>query len=512
MTTVAIAALLGAPLAAGLLSLLLTRPKVLHALNFASMVTVLLAETALTRRVLADGPVVGLSELVYVDALSAFVLMIIGLIGLGCSLYTWSYLDAHVASGALSAARLKHYFFLFHMFVFAMIAATVANSLGVLWVAIEGTTFATTLLIAFFRNRGGLEAGWKYLLLCSVGIALALFGTVLTYYSSVHVLGDVSEALNITKLLETADRLDASVLRLAFLFVLVGYGTKIGLVPMHTWLPEAYSEAPAPVTAMLAGVLETVAVYAVLRVKIIVDHVLPAPFTGNLLILFGLASVVLAALFVLIQHNYKRLFAYSSIEHMGLAVAGFGVGGPIGTFGALFHLLNHALAKALAFFAAGNVHRRFGTREIGDVRGLVRVQPVTAAAFLIAVLALIGLPPFSLFSSQLMVATALGTQLFASDTFHLGQFVTVTLDDNVRSLLIAGVVLLSGVLVFGGFIAKIVTMLWGTPPETVRQGEAWEWGHVPLMAAVAALVLLGVFLPDMVRGLLLAASDVLLIR
>jgi hydrogenase-4 component F len=263
---------------------------------------------------------------------------------------------------------------------------------------------------------------------------------------------------------------------------------------------------------MLAGVLETVAVYAVLRVKIIVDHVLPAPFTGNLLILFGLASVVLAALFVLIQHNYKRLFAYSSIEHMGLAVAGFGVGGPIGTFGALFHLLNHALAKALAFFAAGNVHRRFGTREIGDVRGLVRVQPVTAAAFLIAVLALIGLPPFSLFSSQLMVATALGTQLFASDTFHLGQFVTVTLDDNVRSLLIAGVVLLSGVLVFGGFIAKIVTMLWGTPPETVRQGEAWEWGHVPLMAAVAALVLLGVFLPDMVRGLLLAASDVLLIR
>jgi hydrogenase-4 component F len=510
MTNVAVLVLLLTPLLAGLLSLMLRHARLLHGLNLATMTALLVAETHLAGQVLDRGPVKALGELVYVDALSAFVLFILVAVGLSCSLYTWAYLDDYVARGAIAGPRLSRFFFLFHVFLFAMVVATVANSLGLLWVAIEGTTLATTFLIAFFRRREGLEAGWKYLILCSVGIALALFGTVLTYYSSVRVLGDVSSALNITKLVEVADRLDPHVLKLAFIFILVGYGTKIGLVPMHAWLPEAYSEAPAPVTAMLAGVLETVAVYAVLRCKIIVDHALPPWFTGNLLILLGLISFIVAALFMLVQRDYKRLFAYSSIEHMGLAAMGFGVGGIAGVFGGLFHLLNHALAKSLAFFAAGNVSRRFETREIQRVRGLARVQPFTAMMLLVAGFALVGMPPFALFNSEVLLVSALATQSFASDTLHVGQFVTITIDDTVRSVAMVTLFLVFAVVVFGGFTYRLVGMVWGAPPDQIVRGERWDIGHVPLVVTALALAGLGMTMPDQMRAMLDQATRVVL--
>jgi hydrogenase-4 component F len=326
MSVVPVAVLLGMPIAAAVLSLATTRASLLHGLNLATMTALVMSELAIVQQVLAQGSLTSVWGFVYLDPLSAFILFIITAIGFLCSLYTWSYLDDHVARGTITTKRVSRFFFLFHLFLFAMIAATAANNLGVLWTAMEGTTLATVFLISFFRKREGFEAGWKYLILCSVGIALALFGTVLTYYSSVRVLGDVSAALNVTTLLDVARQLDPHVLKLAFIFIVVGYGTKVGLAPMHSWLPEAYSEAPTPVVAMLAGVLETVAVYALLRSKAIMDQALPEYFTGNLLLLFGLLSFVLAALFILIQHDYKRLFAYSSIEHMGIAMAGFGVG------------------------------------------------------------------------------------------------------------------------------------------------------------------------------------------
>ncbi len=505
----AVVILLGAPLVAALASLAVRAPRILHGVNLATMAALVVAETALIGRLTAQGPVTALWELVYADGLSVFVLLVIATVGLACSLYTWSYLDDYVARGTIAPRRLSRFFALFHLFLFAMIAATLANSLGVQWVAIEGTTLATTFLIAFFRKREGLEAGWKYLILCSVGIALALFGTVLTYSSSVRVLGDVSLALNVTQLLDVADRLDPHVLKLAFIFVLVGYGTKIGLVPMHTWLPEAYSEAPAPVTAMLAGVLETVAVYAVLRSKSVMDPALSADYTGTLLLLFGLVSFGVAALLILVQRDYKRLLAYSSIELMGLALTGFGAGGAVGTLGGLFHLLNHALAKSLAFFAAGNIRRRYGTREIAGVHGLARAQPLTAVAWLVAGLALVGLPPFASFASEALVLSALATQSFTSDTLHLGRFVTLTVAHEVRSLLTVVLVLTLAVALFGGMLARVSRMVWGKPPAHVTGGESWEIGHVPLLVTMAALVLFGLVLPEPIRLLLDRAAAVL---
>ena len=504
--------LLAGPVVAGLLSLVIHRARVLHAMNFLAMLALAVAETALTRRVLTEGSVTALGSLVYVDALSDFILIIITAVGLSCSLYMWSYMDEQVARGVIAPKHLGLFFFLFHMFLFAMVAATMANSLGVQWVAVEGTTLATTFLIAFFRRRESLEAGWKYLILCSVGIALALFGVVLTYYSSVRVLGDASTALNVTALIGVANQLDPNVLKLAFLFILVGYGTKVGLVPMHTWLPDAYTEAPAPIAAMLAGVLETVAVYTVLRSKTIVDQALPPEFTGNLLLTFGFVSFVVASLFILLQHNYKRLFAYSSIEHMGLAMIGFGVGGLVGTFGGLFHLLNHALAKALAFFVAGNIHRRYDTLEIDGVRGLARSQPVTAVAILVAGCALVGLPPFSPFVSELLVVSALSVQNFASDTMHVGRFVAVTVSDEMRSLGLVTVFLFFGVVLFGGMMSRIGAMVWGTPQDGITRGETWTVGHVPVLAMIVALLGLGFMLPESLRTLITRAVHVIVVR
>ena len=503
---------LGAPLLAVLISLATTHARLLHGLNLATMTGLVVSEIALIQQVLAHGPQTALWGLVYIDALSTFILFIVTFIGLACSLYTWTYLDDYMARGMITPKRLSRFFVLFHGFLLAMIVATMANSLGVLWVAIEGTTLATTFLIAFFQKREGLEAGCKYLILCSVGIALALFGTVLTYYSSVRVLGDESTALNVSKLLEVAGQLDPHVLKLAFIFLFIGYGTKIGLAPMHAWVPEAYSEAPAPVTAMLAGVLETVAVYAVLRSKAVMDQALPPAFSGNLLILIGLISFVVAALFILVQRDYKRLFAYSSIEHMGLAMIGFGVGGPVGIFGGLFHLLNHALAKSLAFFVAGNVHRRYATREINEIRGLAKTQPITAVAMLVAGLALVGMPPFSMFASEVMVVSALATQSFVSDTLHFGRFLTIIIAHDVRSLAIVVLFLLFAVALFGGFTYRVVSMVWGTAPDGLRRGEPWDAGHIPLIMTGGALVGFGLGLPEPVRGLMDRAVAILMVR
>ena len=505
--------LLVAPLLAGGLSLIIRRSAWLHGINLTSIGALVAAEFIITRTVLRDGPFTALGELVYLDALSTFILFIIGTVGLACSFYMRSYMDEQVTQGMIAPTRLNLFFFLFHMFLLAMVIATIANSIGVQWVAIEATTLATTFLIAFWRRRESLEAGWKYLILCSVGISLALFGVVLLYYSSLHVLSDVSQGLNVTQLLPVADRLNPHVLKLAFIFILVGYGTKVGLVPMHSWLPDAYAEAPAPVVAMLAGVLEVVAVYAILRMRVIVDHAVSADFTGGLLALLGFASFVTAAFFILIQHNYKRLFAYSSIEHMGIAMIGFGVGGTLGTFGGLFHLLNHAFAKSMAFFAAGNIHRRFHTVEIGHVQGLVVAQPWTAMALMISGLALSALPPFASFASEMQIVTALALQgipgMWLTGT---GSMVTVAVSDQLSRVGLASFFLLSAVLAFGGLIYRMTGMVWGTPPDGIVRGETWTLGHLPIILLTIALVGLGFFLPQPIQQLLEQATGILLIH
>jgi len=320
------------------------------------------------------------------------------------------------------------------------------------------------------------------------------------YYSSLRVLGDVSSALNVTQLQLVAAQLDPHILKLAFVFLFVGYGTKVGLVPMHSWLPDAYTEAPAPVAAMLAGVLETVAVYAILRSRGIVDQAVSPEFSGSLLAMFGLVSFAIAAFFLLLQHNYKRLLAYSSIEHMGLAMIGFGVGGTIGIFGGLFHLINHAFAKSLAFFAAGNIHRRYRSVEIDQVQGLATVLPGTALSLMVAGLALAALPPFALFASEMQIMTALGTSGLPGEWGHTGVGTPVV------------ILLLCSLVAFAGFLYRITGMVWGIAPTSIMQGEPWSAGHIALILLSLVLVGLCWVLPLPLQQLLESASAMLIHR
>jgi hydrogenase-4 component F len=283
-----------------------------------------------------------------------------------------------------------------------MLFAVNVENVALMWIAIEGATLSAAMLIGFERSKEALEAGWKYLILGSVGIALALFGTILVYYSSEHLLGVTSAALRWTELYRVAESLDATAVKVAFIFVLIGYGTKAGVAPMHTWLPDAHAEAPTPVSAMLSANMLTVAVYAMLRFKAVVDRTVGSTFSGTLMVGLGLLSVGVAATFFLVQRDYKRLFAYSSVEHMGIALIGFGIGGA-GIFAGVWHLLNHALAKSMAFYGTGLVLLRHRHRLLDRVPGLLRQMPLAGVAILVAGIALAGLPPFGLFVSELLM-------------------------------------------------------------------------------------------------------------
>jgi hydrogenase-4 component F len=343
--------------------------------------------------------------LFHVDGLSAWLDLIIGLVGSSGTLYAVGYMGEELDRRHVSLRRFKHFFLVFDVYLATMLFAVNLENVALMWISIEGATLAAAVLIGFERSKEALEAGWKYIILGSVGIALGLFGTILVYYSSEHVLGVTSNALRWTELYRVAESLDGTAIKVAFIFVLIGYGTKAGVAPMHTWLPDAHAEAPTPVSAMLSANMLTVAVYAILRFKAVVDRSVGSAFSGRLLVGLGLLSIAVAATFFLVQRDYKRLFAYSSIEHIGIALVGFGVGGA-GIFAGVWHLLNHALAKSLAFYGSGLVMLRHQHRLIDRMFGLVRQMPLAGLAILGAGIALAGLPPFGLFVSEVLIAAS----------------------------------------------------------------------------------------------------------
>jgi hydrogenase-4 component F len=364
------------------------------------------AGAALAVNVVDAGPVTALGGLVRVDALSAFMIILIGLVALIATAYGVPYLRAELVHGHTTPAGARIYGVLVQAFVAAMLVAVLADNLGVVWVAVEATTIATAFLVGHRRTPESLEASWKYVVIGSVGVALAFLGTVLVYFASRHAGGDADAALNWTTLIETAPGLDPGVLRLAVGLLVLGYGTKVGLAPMHTWLPDAHSQAPAPVSALMSGVLLSVALYAILRYKVIADAALGPGYLRGLLVAASLLSLAVAASLLLAQRDYKRLLAYSSIEHMGLVALGVAVGTPLAIAASLLHVLGHGLGKAVLFCGSGELLLAGGTTQIAGVRGLLSRRPAVGAVFGLGLLALLGLPPFSLFASELAVARA----------------------------------------------------------------------------------------------------------
>ncbi|MBF0493873.1 MAG: hydrogenase 4 subunit F [Candidatus Omnitrophica bacterium] len=343
-------------------------------------------------------------DFIYLDALSVFFIFVISIIAFAAALYSISYICSDLQSALITQKKAKLYYLFFNLFCFSMFLVPSVNNLGMMWVAIEMTTLISAFLVGFYNTKLSVEAAWKYIVICSLGIIFALLGTILFSYAY-SVLGE-SKSLNWTELYFAATRLDKNIIKVAFIFIMVGYGTKAGLAPMHTWLPDAHSQAVSPASALLSGVLLKTALYGILRFSIILNKSVGPEFVSHLFILFGMMSIAVAAGFVLVQKDLKRLLAYSSIEHIGIISVGLGLGGVFGLFGALMHIFNHAAAKAMMFFGAGNIVKAYKEHNMNSIRGVAKIMPFTGVMTLIGLFALSGFPPLAIFLSEISIAIA----------------------------------------------------------------------------------------------------------
>ena len=401
----ALAILLATPLAGGFALWLLGGRNTAPEVNCAFSLTTLAAAAWLSAGVIASGPVTTFSEQFFVDPLNVFLVTLTAFVGFTTALFSAPYMRIEREKGRMTAGRLRLYHSMYQVFMFTMLLALTTNNMGILWVAMEAATLATVLLVSVYRTAASLEAAWKYFILCGVGIAQALFGTILLYFAAERVLGAEGNALLWTHLSLVKSQLEPAILSLAFVFLLVGYGTKVGLVPLHNWLPDAHAEGPTPISAVLSGLLLNVALYAVLRCKVLADGALGSGFAGNIMMGFGLFSVVVAVFFLFRQRDVKRLFAYSSIEHMGLMTFAFGMGGPVANFAGLLHMTVHSLVKSAIFFAAGHAAQKAGTQMMEGIRGLLQVSPTVGWGLMIGTLAILGMPPFGVFASEFLILT-----------------------------------------------------------------------------------------------------------
>ena len=437
-------------------------------------------------RVLAHGPVTGAGGVLRADALSAFMVVVIGAVALLASWLGIRTVALDLAAGTMTPTRAAAYAILVQGFIATMLLAVLAANLGVLWVAVEATTIVTTFLVGSRRTRGSLEAAWKYLIICSVGIALAFFGTVLFYLAALHAGGHSAQALDWTSLMATARHLDPAVVRLGFALVVLGYGTKVGLAPMHSWLPDAHSQAPTPVSALMSGVLLSVAFYAILRFKAVADLSLGPSFSREVLVVVALLSLAVAASLLIAQRDYKRLLAYSSIEHMGLIALGAAAGTRLAIAAVLLQILGHGLTKTVLFLTSGEIMAAEGTSHIDGVRALLARRPALGGLFGVGLVALLGFPPFSLFSSELLMTRA---------EFGVG----------LGWVAVVAVALM--VVIFVAVVGHARHMLFG-PGETAA-GDATPPRGVaaPLVGGLVACALIGVVAWPL-SGLLVAAAHV----
>jgi hydrogenase-4 component F len=456
--------------------------RILSAIDVGGSAILFALTLVLAREVAAEGPrALGVLR---VDDLGLVFLLLLVVLTLAVSIYTVGWLEQAVAVGNMRAESLRSYFALVHAFVATMVVTVLADNLGVLWIAMEGTTITSAVLVGYHGHQHGLEAAWKYIIVTTIGISFGLFGTVLVYAAAAQ---GGAGALSWSAIMQVAPTLDPGIVRIGFIFVMVGYGTKAGLAPMHLWLPDAHSQAPTPVSALLSGVLIKCALLGIIRFQTIAAAACGPAFPAEVLLVFGLASVVVATPFILAQHDIKRLLGYHSVEHVGIVALALGLGGPVGTYGALLHVVNHGVTKALAFFAAGTAIARYGTRDMLAIRGLFAVAPIGATLLLLSALSLAGLPPFSIFVSELM--------LLRSGIGH-GHWLAIA------------IFLAMVVVILAGLLHHVGAMAFGRPTEAAgREPEAWS-PLLGMMLLAAIMILFGVTLPARVDGLLRRATEI----
>jgi hydrogenase-4 component F len=405
-----------------------------------------------------------------IDDLNIVFIVLNTFVAFTTSVFSASYIGHELEIGRLTPAHLRFYHSMYQVLLFSMNLALVSNNIGLMWVAIETATLTTVLMVGLYRTREAIEAAWKYFILGSVGIAFALFGTILVYMAARPVVGEGPDGMIWTVLIRRVSAFDPALLDVAFVFLLLGYGTKVGLAPLHAWLPDAHAEGPTPISAVLSGLLLNVALYAVLRFKLLLAANSGALAPGPLMVTLGLGSLVFAGLMLYRRRDVKRLFAYSSIEHMGIIVFAFGMGGTLANFAGLLHMAMHSLTKSAIFFAVGQVAQVKGTQRLANIRGLTATHPALGWGLVVGVIAIAGMPPLGLFTSEFLVV---------SSTFARQPLLAAPL---VAGLLIA----------LGALMLRLQGMAFGEPTPDVAQSRA---SNIPMFAHLALVLTAGVYLP-----------------
>lgn len=398
--------LLGVPLLASAALAFAGDRKFAPEINIFGSTATFIAGIGLALEVYANGPMLAGHKFFFVDAFNVYLAVLTSFVSMTTAMFSRRYMRREREHGRIGHLGMRFYHAMFQLFIFAMLLCLLTNNVGVLWIAMELATLSTVLLVSLYRTPTAIEAAWKYFILCGVGIAQALFGTVLLYFAAEKVLGEGGEALLWTNLNRVSGSLEPTVLSLAFVFLMVGYGTKVGLVPLHNWLPDAHSEGPTPISAVLSGLLLNIALYALVRCKVLVDGSMRTHYAGNIMMGFGILSILVASFSLLRQKDVKRMFSYSSIEHMGIATFAFGLGGPIATFGGLLHMLVHSLAKSAIFFTVGHASQMHMTQEMNKIKGLFKGNPLVGWGLMFGVMAIVGMPPFGIFTSEFLILTA----------------------------------------------------------------------------------------------------------
>ena len=411
----------------------------------------------------------------FVDDLNNVFIVLTALVAFTTSVFSASYIAHELEIGRLTPNYLRFYHAMYQILMFAMNLGLIANNIGLMWVAVELATLTTVLMVGIYRTHQALEAAWKYFILGSVGIALALFGTILVYMAARPVIGEGTDAMVWTSLIQKASSFSPELLNIAFVFLLLGYGTKVGLAPLHAWLPDAHAEGPTPISAVLSGLLLNVALYALLRFKMLLAVNPSALASGPLMVTLGLVSLIFAAFMLYRRRDIKRMFAYSSIEHMGIIVFAFGMGGPLANFAGLLHMTMHSLTKSAIFFAVGHIAQAKGTQKIADIGGLTETNPVLGWGLVLGVVAIAGLPPLGIFMSEFLVVTS---------TFARQPLLAILL---VIGLLIA----------FGALFLRLNSIAFGEPRGTNAKTTA---SYVPMFAHLALVFVAGVYLPPQMVG------------
>lgn len=476
--------LLGVPLSAALILAFVGDRRYAPEINILGSAATLIAGLDLAMGVYNNGPMLAGNKFFFVDAFNVYLAVLTAFVSMTTAIFSRRYMRREREHGRVGHWGMRFYHAMFQLFIFAMLLCLLTNNIGVLWIAMELATLSTVLLVSLYRTPTAIEAAWKYFILCGVGIAQALFGTVLLYFAAEKVLGEGGEALLWTNLIQSSGKLEPTILSLAFVFLMVGYGTKVGLVPLHNWLPDAHSEGPTPISAVLSGLLLNIALYALVRCKALVDGSTHTHLAGNIMMGFGIISILVAAFSLLRQKDIKRMFSYSSIEHMGIATFAFGLGGTIATYGALLHMLVHSLAKSSIFFSVGLASQMNRTQDMDKIKGLIKGNPIVGWGLMFGVMAIAGMPPFGIFTSEFLILTA-------------------TIKD---APLMTPFLLLGLAVAFAALFRKVQPMVMGEIPSYQKSIKI---SHAPVLLHMAIVLAVGLYIPGFLNQWFHRAVEIL---